>query len=84
MKVAAVDIGTNTVRLLIAEVVGDAGLLIDPEDDDSMAGAILKVLTDSRLREKMIKKGYRQAQSFSWEKTARETLQVYLQLDGNS
>ncbi|UCC53935.1 MAG: glycosyltransferase family 4 protein, partial [Anaerolineaceae bacterium] len=71
-------------RASLPEVVGDAGLLIDPEDDDSMAGAILNVLTDSRLREDMIKKGYRQAQSFSWEKTAKETLQVYLQLDGNS
>lgn len=71
-------------RASLPEVVGDAGLLIDPQDIDNIAGAILSVLTDSALRESMTRKGYKQAQKFSWDKTAKETLQVYLRADGRS
>jgi glycosyltransferase involved in cell wall biosynthesis len=67
-------------RASLPEVVGDAGLLIDPEDIDGMATAILNVLTDSELRDTMIRKGFNQAREFSWEKTAEETHRIYLQI----
>jgi glycosyltransferase involved in cell wall biosynthesis len=69
-------------RASLPEVVGDAGLLVNPEDIDGIASAIVHVLTDRRLREELIQRGYRQAQEFSWEKTARKTLQVYLHVAG--
>ena len=55
-----------------------------PKDIDGMAKAIWSVLTDSALREGMTRRGYRQAQKFSWDKAAKETLQLYLQADGKS
>jgi len=61
----------------MAEVAGDAALLVDPYNIDEIAKAIYKVLTDQNLRENLIKKGLKQAKQFSWEKTAKETLKVY-------
>jgi glycosyltransferase involved in cell wall biosynthesis len=63
----------------IPEVVGDAALLIDPNNVDELAVSLWRVLTDSELREEMISKGFRQAQRFSWERAARETLDIYIQ-----
>lgn len=59
------------------EVVGDAGIMVDPYDVDRLADAMHKVLSNDGLREDMIKKGLERAEMFSWEKTARETLKVY-------
>lgn len=67
-------------RASLPEVVGDAGLLFNPKDINGIASAIQDVLSDSRLREELIQRGYRQARKFSWGKTARETLQIYLSL----
>jgi glycosyltransferase involved in cell wall biosynthesis len=61
----------------LPEVVGDAGLLIDPNDVDELAVTMWRVLTDSRLRQCMISKGLKQAALFSWERAARETMEVY-------
>jgi len=61
----------------LPEVVGDAGLLVDPEDVSELAVAIWRVLTDEALREDLIAKGFKRAQCFSWEKTALQTLELY-------
>ena len=61
----------------LPEVVGDAGITVDPNDTDGLAQAMRRVLTDSKLREDMIKKGLEQAKKFSWEKAAEQTLEVY-------
>lgn len=61
----------------LPEVVGKAGILIDPEKEYEMATAMRKVLTDSRLRDRLKKAGPKQAAQFSWERCARETLKVY-------
>ncbi len=61
----------------MAEIAGDAALLVDPYDVDEIAEAMHKVLTDENLRGTLIEKGFRRASQFSWEKTARETLAVY-------
>ena len=42
-----------------------------------MAQAMRQVLTDTKLRNDMIRKGLEQSKKFSWEKTARETMEVY-------
>jgi glycosyltransferase involved in cell wall biosynthesis len=61
----------------LPEVVGDAGLLIDPHDVDELTVSMWRVLNDSKLREEMSAKGLRQAARFSWERAAHETLEIY-------
>lgn len=61
----------------IPEVTGDAAVLVDPDDAMQLAEAILKVISDSQLRQELISKGKARANLFSWERTARETLKAY-------
>ena len=61
----------------LPEVVGDAGLLIDPHDVDELTVGMWRVLTDEELRQEMIEKGLRQAARFSWDRAASETLGIY-------
>jgi glycosyltransferase involved in cell wall biosynthesis len=68
-------ITSNTSSL--PEVVGDAGIMINPNNVDALADAMYRVLTNKGLRQDMIKKGLKRAKMFSWEKTAKETLRVY-------
>lgn len=64
----------------LPEVVGDAGILIDPHDAEYLANAIQRVYEDADIHRQMSEKGIKQAQKFSWEKCAKETLKVYQQL----
>ena len=59
------------------EVVGNAGITVEPSNVDSLAEAIEKVISDSKLRENMIKTGIKQIEKFNWQDTARKTLDVY-------
>lgn len=59
------------------EVVGDAGILVNPYNEDEIAHAIERVLTDAELRNQMSNMGFIQAKRFSWENTAGETLKVF-------
>lgn len=61
----------------LPEVVGDAGIMVDPHDVDGLAKAMHEVVTNEGLRQDMIKRGLERAKMFSWEKTAEETLRVY-------
>lgn len=61
----------------LPEVVGDAGLVVDPNDPLALAEAIRQVLTDSSLRRRLVEAGLRRAAQFTWERCARETEQVY-------
>jgi glycosyltransferase involved in cell wall biosynthesis len=58
----------------MAEVAGDAAILVDPYKVDSISDGIEKVL---RGPKSYIEKGLKRVQDFSWEKTARATLEVY-------
>lgn len=68
-------------RASLPEVVGAAGILLDPDDGPAWAAAMAQVLTDSQLRRKLVDAGYVQARQFTWQKTAAATLQVYLNQD---
>ena len=68
----------------IPEVVGDAGILLDPLDITAMSHAIERVLTDSKLAEQLRVAGLRQAKQFDWNRTARETVQLYQKVVGAS
>lgn len=61
----------------LPEVVGDAAMLFDPDDVESIKDAMIKVLYNPRLREELISKGEMQIQNFTWEKCAKETFQAY-------
>ena len=62
----------------LPEVVGDAGILVPPADHRALASAILKVLQQPRLAQKLSRAGYRRVQRhFTWIKAAEKTVQVY-------
>lgn len=61
----------------LPEVVGDAGILIDPYSVDELSDAILRVVSSTELRKRLSNDGIKQASLFTWEKCARETLTVY-------
>jgi glycosyltransferase involved in cell wall biosynthesis len=61
----------------IPEVIGDAGLLMDPSNRTEMEEAVMKGLLDSSLRDSLKEKGIQRAKKFTWERAAMETLKVY-------
>lgn len=66
---------SNTTSL--PEVAGDAAILVNPKDQDELCQAMLNILTDSDLRQKLKNKGLEQAKKFSWKKCAQETVEIY-------
>lgn len=71
-------ISSNTAS--IPEVVGSAGILVNPYQVDELAHAICQVVGSSELRQEMSRAGLARAQDFSWRKCALETMNVYRQL----
>jgi glycosyltransferase involved in cell wall biosynthesis len=69
-------------RTSLPEVVGDAGVLVDPFDVKALAAAIEKVVSDSTLRAKLSLQGLARAKLFDWRETARQTLAVYRKAAG--
>ncbi len=61
----------------LPEVVGDAGILIAPDDVEGLAQAMVQVGRDAQLRAELRERGLKQARKFSWERAARETAGVY-------
>jgi glycosyltransferase involved in cell wall biosynthesis len=60
----------------LPELVGEAALLVDPTDTSALASAVARVLSEDNLRAALVEKGFVQARKFSWDRTARETLEV--------
>jgi len=65
----------------LSEVAGDAAIKINPYNVNELTKALKRVLTDDRLRNELIRKGSKRSRMFSWERTARETLRVYREID---
>lgn len=61
----------------LAEVAGDAALLVDPEDHDAIGQALVRICGDPALRDTLIAKGLKRAPLFSHEAQARAMLDVY-------
>ena len=61
----------------LPEVLGDAAILVNPENVFDIARGVKEALLDDSLREKLIGKGRAQAARFSWERTARDVLEIY-------
>lgn len=66
----------------LPEVYGDTAVYFDPLDVDAMASAIEQVITDDKLCENLVKRGYEQVEKYSWERMAQQTLEVYRQALG--
>lgn len=64
-------------RTSLVEVVGDAGLLVDPLDPAAIAQGLSQVLNDPNLREELSVKGLNRSSLFDWRETAKRTLEVY-------
>jgi len=61
----------------LPEVVGDAGLLVNPWDTDAWAQEMERLLLDSSLRHDLRAKGLQRASQFSWVTAAEQTLKLY-------
>jgi glycosyltransferase involved in cell wall biosynthesis len=73
---------SNTTSL--PEVVGNAAVLVNPENLFEIMRALHRVLLDQPLRDKMKQRGYEQAARFSWEASARRVLQAYREVLGGT
>jgi len=79
----AMACGTPTVVANVSslpEVVGDAALLVAPNDTEELTVALWRLLTDDQVWKELQQKGFTRAERFSWARTARETLDVYRSL----
>jgi glycosyltransferase involved in cell wall biosynthesis len=61
----------------LPEIAGDAALLVDPKDVEAIAEGMWRVLNDGALAAELSRKGLARAAEFSWERAARQTLDVY-------
>jgi glycosyltransferase involved in cell wall biosynthesis len=61
----------------LPEVVGDAAILVNPENVFDIARGISEMLLDEELRARMVRRGREQAARFSWNWTARQVLEIY-------
>ena len=61
----------------LPEVIGDAGLLVDPHDVSAIAAALTRLIDDEQLRADLKQRGLTRAAQFSWEHTAKLTLAAY-------
>lgn len=61
----------------IPEIAGDAAFYVNPNDPNNMAEGLKKVFQNEKIRSELRKKGFDQVKKFSWEKTARQTIEVY-------
>ncbi|HEX8283722.1 MAG TPA: glycosyltransferase family 1 protein [Pyrinomonadaceae bacterium] len=66
----------------LPEVVGDAGLTVDPFDTGALGQALARLIDDAALRAELRERGLRRARGFDWRDTARMTLQVYRRVEG--
>jgi glycosyltransferase involved in cell wall biosynthesis len=69
-------------RASLPEAVGEAGIMVDPDDIEGLAKAMVKLTTDEELRQRMIKRGLERVKLFSPEQTAMKTLEVYREVLG--
>jgi glycosyltransferase involved in cell wall biosynthesis len=61
----------------IPEILGDAGLAVDPADEDALSAAIVRLAHDEALREDCRRKGRERSRQFTWEAAARKLLKIY-------
>ncbi len=81
----AMACGTPTIVSNVSslpEVVGDAALLVDPNQDEEITVALWRILTDKDLAASLRMKAQQRAASFSWRRAAEQTMAVYRKVAG--
>jgi glycosyltransferase involved in cell wall biosynthesis len=81
----AMACGTPVVCSAVAslpEVAGDAAILVNPQDTAQLTQALARVLDDDALRQQLVRKGLDRVAHFSWERCARQTLEVLRTVGG--
>ena len=76
----AMSLGTPVItsnRSAMLEVAGNAAILVDPLDTNQIRDAMVQIATNKEVADRLRKFGLNRAQSFSWERTAQETLRLY-------
>jgi glycosyltransferase involved in cell wall biosynthesis len=68
-------VGSDTTSL--PEVIGNAGVLVPPDDAKGMAGALIQLATDEDFHAEMCRRALAQSTRFSWDRTAQATLAAY-------
>lgn len=68
-------ITSNTSSL--PEVVGDAGIMLDPQDMDGLCQALVRMTTDHAFRDDLAQRALKRAALFSWERCVQETIAAY-------
>ena len=69
-------------RTSLPEVVGSAGLLVDPEDPDRFGAAIQRILTSTQLADDLRARGLARVKQFGWDQVAVETSSLYAEVAG--
>lgn len=64
----------------VPEIMADAALLADPRSEEAIAAQIVRLLTDDALHAELARKGIERAKQFSWDKAARECLEMYSEM----
>ena len=65
----------------LPEVVGEAGVMVDPYDVDALADGLLRLVDDGALRGKCRCNGLERAKKFSWDETARRTWDILVRVE---
>lgn len=65
----------------LAEICGQAAVMVDPYNLEDLANGLTMAIENKDLRQNLIQRGFKQAQKFSWEKTAQETIKVYRRIN---
>lgn len=65
------------IKSSLPEVAGDAALLVDVSISENISAGIHRLVSDATLRAELIPKGIARSKEFSWENTAKQTLEVY-------
>ncbi|MCB4755510.1 MAG: glycosyltransferase family 4 protein [Elusimicrobia bacterium] len=68
----------------LPEITGDAALLVNPQDPRDIANGILRIIREPALRQRLIEKGLKQAANFTWEKTAKQMLDIFNTFDSHT
>jgi len=61
----------------IPEISGEAALLVDASNPDNISDAVINLLRDNSLKQRLISEGFKRVKKFTWKKTAEETLNLY-------
>ncbi|HEV2753878.1 MAG TPA: glycosyltransferase family 1 protein [Solirubrobacteraceae bacterium] len=72
----------TSARASLPEVVGDAALVVEPEDEEALAAALRRVLHEPGLAARLTEAGLRRARAYTWSRCAEQTVSVYREVAG--